>query len=239
MATVKTYSLKRDGDDFVSDHFRVREFRCHDGSDKILICEETVDLLEKIRSYFGKPITINSAYRTPAYNKSVGGASASQHVKGTACDIVVKDVPSWAVAGFVEKNYPIHGIGYYSTFTHVDSRGYGVKWKDYGSNVMGTFGIGDNYKVYKAKVETVQKPVEKPAPKGDDEVTQTDFNKMYSTMISEMASKEPSNWDDLGKAIEWAKEKGIIKGDKSGNLMMQKPLTRQEMVLMLYRASKQ
>ena len=148
---VRTYSLSRDGDKKLSEHFRVREFRSKDGADTILISDETVKVLEDIRSYFGKPITINSAYRTPAHNKAVGGASGSQHVKGTACDIKVKDVPSWAVAGYLEDNFKGLGIGYYSTFTHVDTRGRKVLWKDSGSNVKGTFGIGKNYTLYKAK----------------------------------------------------------------------------------------
>lgn len=149
---VRTYSVKRDGDKRVSEHFRVREFRCKDGADTVLISDETVKVLESIRAYFGKPITITSAYRTPSHNRAVGGANGSQHVKGTACDIKVKDVPSWAVAGFLEANFKGGGIGYYSTFTHVDTRGHSVKWKDSGSNVKGTFGIGRNYELYRAKI---------------------------------------------------------------------------------------
>ena len=55
--------------------------------------------------------------------------------------------------------------------------------------------------------------------------------------MQEKAKEQPPKWADLDKAISWAKQEGILKGDESGNLMMQKPLTRQEMVLMLYRAS--
>ena len=104
--SVKEYSLKRDGDQKVSADFRVREFRCKDGSDKILLSPETVKIIQSVRDYFGKPVTINSAYRTPQYNKKVGGASNSQHVKGTACDIAVKDVPPKAVAAYLEAFFP-------------------------------------------------------------------------------------------------------------------------------------
>lgn len=239
MATVTTYSLAKDGDKQLTTNFKVREFRCKDGSDKILLCMETVNILQAVRDYFGKPVTINSAYRTATWNKKVGGASASQHVKGTACDIKVQDVPSWAVAGYLEANYPYHGIGYYSTFVHVDSRGYKVYWKDSGSNTKGTFGIGDNYTIYKAKtIQETVKEVVNTVTKKEEEVTQAEFNKMYQTMINSLAKEQPSNWTDLDKAIAWAKEEGILKGDTDGNLMMQKPLTRQEMVLMLYRANK-
>ena len=148
---VRTYSLKRDGDKKLSEHFRVREFRSKDGADTILISDELVKVLEAIRSYFGKPITITSGYRTPAHNREVGGAKGSQHVNGTAADIKVKGVPTWAVAGFLEANYRNCGIGYYSTWVHVDTRGYRALWRDYGTNTKGTFGIGKNYTLYKAK----------------------------------------------------------------------------------------
>lgn len=148
---VRTYSLSRDGDKKLSEHFRVREFRSKDGADTILISDELVKVLEAIRSYFGKPITITSGYRTPAHNREVGGAKGSQHVKGTAADIKVKGVPTWAVAGFLEANYRNCGIGYYSTWVHVDTRGYRALWRDYGTNTKGTFGIGKNYTLYKAK----------------------------------------------------------------------------------------
>ena len=147
---VKTYSLKQDGNKNLTKDFKVREFACHDGSDKILISPETVEILQAVRDYFGQPITITSGYRTPSHNKKVGGATNSQHVKGTACDIKVKNVPSWAVAGYLEANYRNIGIGYYSTWVHVDTRGYKVLWKDKGSNVKGTFSIGKNYTRYKA-----------------------------------------------------------------------------------------
>ncbi len=237
MATVKEYSLSRDGNKRLTVHFKVREFRCHDGSDKILICKETVDILEAVRNYFGKPVIINSAYRTPSWNRKVGGASASQHVKGTACDIRVEDVPSWAVAGYLEDNYPQHGIGYYSTFVHIDSRGYKVFWKDKGSNTVKSFWQGTTYQKYKAKPAETVTPANTAKPaESEEEVTQTEFNNMYKKMLSELETKEPSNWKELGEAIEWAKTEGIVKGDENGRLMMQKPMTRQEMVLMLYRA---
>ena len=234
MAKVTQYSLTKDGNRRLTTHFKVHEFRCKDGSDKILICMETVNILEAVRNYFGKPVYINSAYRTQSWNKKVGGASSSQHVKGTACDIRVEGVPSWAVAGFLEDRYPNHGIGYYSTFVHIDSRGYKSYWKDNGSNVKGSFFIGKNYESYKAKPAPA--PVE---PAKGEEVTQAEFNQKYKNMIAELAKEKQSNWGaELDEAIAWAKQEGILKGDESGNLMMQKPLTRQEMVLMLYRESK-
>jgi zinc D-Ala-D-Ala carboxypeptidase len=52
------------------------------------LCE---NVFEPIRSYLGKPIKINSGYRSVALNRAVGGASSSQHVKGEAMDLDLHD----------------------------------------------------------------------------------------------------------------------------------------------------
>ena len=134
--SVKTYSLKADGNKKLSANFVVSEFKCNDGSDKILIDTELVDILQKIRTHFGQPVTINSAYRSSAYNKKIGGASNSQHTKGTAADIVVKNTKPELVAQYVEFLMSKKGgIGLYSTFVHVDVRSNKARWKNFGSEV--------------------------------------------------------------------------------------------------------
>ena len=126
---IKTYSVKKDGGTYLSDNFKVKEFACNDGSDTVLISDELVDLLQNIRDHFGVAVTINSGYRTSAYNKKVGGVSNSQHVKGTAADIVVKGVDPLTVGQYVEYIMPDHGgIGVYQTFTHVDVRSNRSRW---------------------------------------------------------------------------------------------------------------
>lgn len=134
--SVKKYSLKNDGNKKLSDNFIVSEFRCKDGSDSIFIDTELVEVLQRIRNHFGKPLTINSAYRTKAYNIKIGGVSNSQHVQGTAADIVVKGVDPLKVAQYAE--YIMHnngGIGLYNSFVHVDVRVRRSRWKNYGKEV--------------------------------------------------------------------------------------------------------
>lgn len=119
---VKEYSLSRDGNMQISKNFKVKEFLCKDGSDKILIDTDfVVNKLQKIRECFGTPVTINSAYRTESYNKKVGGAKSSYHMKGQAFDIVVKGKTPLEVARFAQ-TLGITGIIQYNTFVHVDSR---------------------------------------------------------------------------------------------------------------------
>ncbi len=92
---------------------------------------------------------------------------------------------------------------------------------------------------FRAAISSGSAPVSEEEPKEvDDIVTQDQFNEMYRVMNQQLAEEDPSNWKDLDAAIKWAKQEGILKGDQNGRLMMQKPLTRQEMILMLYRAAK-
>lgn len=126
---MKAYSKKRDGNKKVSANFRVREFSCSDGSDPIFIDSELVTVLQKIRTHFGKAVTITSAYRTPAHNMSVGGTAYSQHMYGKAADIKVRGVSPKAVAAYAEKIlYNKGGIGIYDTFTHIDVRAAKSRW---------------------------------------------------------------------------------------------------------------
>ena len=88
--SVVTYSLKKDWNKKLSKNFCAYEFACNDKSDKFLVSTELVEVLQQVRDHFGKPVQINSAYRSPAYNISIGGSSHSQHCLGTAADICIK-----------------------------------------------------------------------------------------------------------------------------------------------------
>lgn len=127
--TIKAYSKAKDGNTKLTQNFRVKEFACTDGSDPIFIDSDLVNVLQKIRTHFGKSVTIASAYRTPTKNKAVGGAAYSQHLYGKAADIKVSGVSPKKVAGYAEtilKN--TGGIGIYSTFVHVDTRATKSRW---------------------------------------------------------------------------------------------------------------
>lgn len=116
------YSLAKDGETLISKNFKVKEFKCKDGSDEILLDSSFVsDKLQTIRDHFGKPVKINSAYRTISYNKKVGGAANSYHTKGRAFDIVVTGVGLDEICKFAQ-SIGIKGIIRYNTFVHLDSR---------------------------------------------------------------------------------------------------------------------
>ena len=137
---IKQYSLKKDGAKQLSPAFRVREFRCRDGTDTILIDEGLVVLLQCIREHFGKPVHITSGYRTTAHNAAVGGSKSSQHLLGRAADLYVEGVPVAAVAAYAETLLPSRGgIGRYpkdaahpqrsTGWVHIDTRAGKSRWK--------------------------------------------------------------------------------------------------------------
>ena len=133
---IKQYSLARDGAKQLSPAFKVREFRCRDGSDAVMIDESLVVLLQCIREHFGKPVTITSGYRTAAHNTAVGGAKSSQHLLGKAADIQVADTTVEAVAAYAESLLPgWGGVGRYPVkagrtkgWVHVDTRPNKSRW---------------------------------------------------------------------------------------------------------------
>ena len=127
---LRVYSKSRDGNMKLSANFKVKEFACKDGSDPIFINSELVDVLQKIRDHFKKPVTITSAYRTVARNNAVKGAKYSQHLYGNAADIKVQGTAPKTVSEYADKLMSNKGgIGTYSTFTHIDVRPTKSRWQ--------------------------------------------------------------------------------------------------------------
>ena len=127
--SLQAYSVAKDGAKQLTRNFKVREFKCQDGTDPVFIDLGLVDILQQVRDHFGKAVTITSAFRTASHNKKVGGATYSQHCYGKAADIKVSGVAASAVADYVETLMPnTVGIGRYPTFTHVDVRTTKSRW---------------------------------------------------------------------------------------------------------------
>src|SRR5690606_36979728 len=49
---------------------------------------------QAVRSQLGVPLIVNSGYRNPAYNASVGGATLSRHMYGDAADVTAQGAVS-------------------------------------------------------------------------------------------------------------------------------------------------
>ena len=134
---IKQYSLMADGNRRLAPDFKVRELRCRDGSDTVMVDEALTVVLQCIREHFGKPVTITSGYRTAAHNAAVGGAKSSQHLLGRAADIRVQGVSVEDVAAYAESLMPDWGgVGRYPVkagraagWVHVDTRADKARWR--------------------------------------------------------------------------------------------------------------
>jgi len=89
--------------------------------------------LERVRGRFGgKPVIITSGYRPPAINRSVGGASGSEHLYPApgvgAVDFYVQGADIYAVQEWCDQNWP-HSLGYGANkgFVHLGMREGGPK----------------------------------------------------------------------------------------------------------------
>lgn len=118
-------------------NFDLSEFQSKDGASfpagVIENIEELAANLQVLRDHLKQPISINSGYRSPAHNRKVGGATASQHVLGKAADIVVEGFTPKQVAVAIETLIGIGrmkqgGLSAYATFTHYDVRGEKARW---------------------------------------------------------------------------------------------------------------
>jgi hypothetical protein len=47
------------------------------------------NVVQPLRDWYGKPISISSAYRSPRLNKAIGGSSTSDHCEGKAVDFTL------------------------------------------------------------------------------------------------------------------------------------------------------
>jgi uncharacterized protein YcbK (DUF882 family) len=118
-------------------NFNVVELACKDGTQvPAELLGNALKLLENLqvlRDHLGEPIRINSGYRTPAYNKRIGGRPQSMHMRALAADITVKSKTPKQLAAIIEKlistgKMAQGGIGVYPGFLHYDVRGKRARW---------------------------------------------------------------------------------------------------------------
>lgn len=118
-------------------NFNREEFDCRDGTpvpaNLMGNVQELADNLQVLRDDISEPIRVNSGYRTPKYNKSIGGAPASQHLKAKAGDITAKSFTPKQLAAKIEKlikagKMKQGGLGVYPGFIHYDTRGTKARW---------------------------------------------------------------------------------------------------------------
>ena len=103
----------------VSRNFTLGEYASKDGHNIVLIHPSLMLGTQALRDHTRRKVFFNSAYRSPAHNKAIGGATNSLHVKGMAADIVIDGMTPIEVASLAH-DIGLGGIKAYPTFTHID-----------------------------------------------------------------------------------------------------------------------
>jgi hypothetical protein len=118
----------------ITPNFTIGEFALGDPARRFVAqhqvdtAAELATFLERVRAHFGgKRITITSGYRPAAINRSVGGASGSEHLYNApgvgAVDFYVDGADIKAVQDWCVKNWPYStGLGASKGFVHLGLR---------------------------------------------------------------------------------------------------------------------
>ena len=129
----------------LTENFTINEFECHDGTgvpwDLVENVQKLANNLQVLRDTIDKPIYVVSGYRNPTYNKRIGGAKRSYHMKAMAADIRVngmnpKEVKAVIEVLIAEGKMEQGGVGLYTSsrknsstgFVHYDIRGRKARW---------------------------------------------------------------------------------------------------------------
>lgn len=120
-------------------YFQRKEFECQCGCGFDTVDYELVRILDDVRAYFNKPVTITGGNRCYRHNEViqkkynpdyVAGSSRSKHLDARAADFTVKDTAPQLVYNYLHAKYPdTYGLGLYHNRVHVDSRFEKARWR--------------------------------------------------------------------------------------------------------------
>lgn len=109
-------------------NFSEREFRCtHTGA--CAMRPELLDVLQRIRNEFGRPMPISSGYRDPSHPIEAAKTRPGSHAMGVAADIAVSGPDALRIVELAIK-HGIRRIGVHQRgtgrFIHLDIGGHGL-----------------------------------------------------------------------------------------------------------------
>lgn len=128
------------GHGYLSPHFPTREARCKDGTPVPQSLRKAAQRhafnLERLRHALGdRPVKVISWYRTPSYNRRIGGASQSMHMRAIATDHSREWVNARGRRRVLYHGNRIFANGGMGTYPygsmHFDTRGYRARWSSF------------------------------------------------------------------------------------------------------------
>lgn len=112
----------------LSEHFTLEELtftnhREYDNTPNLLQInnlQRLAEFLETVRALLGKPILVDSGFRSPEVNHAVGSTSVSQHLRGCAADIRVPGMtPAEVVKAIYDADLPYDQLILELGWTHI------------------------------------------------------------------------------------------------------------------------
>ena len=101
--------------------FKPEEFEKCVPSCKMEQCDEVaLQRLDRLRSLCGFPIKLNSAYRSPEFDKSKNRSGNSAHCRGLAFDVSCRNAGQRAYIVATAQKVGFLRIGIGATFVHLD-----------------------------------------------------------------------------------------------------------------------
>ena len=103
-------------------HTDHREFDNTPNDEEMANLVRLAEFMEKVKEVLGgRPIIVNSAFRSAEVNRAVGSSDRSQHRRGTACDFRVPGMtPDQVVRAIIEANLPFDQcIREFDRWTHI------------------------------------------------------------------------------------------------------------------------
>jgi hypothetical protein len=230
--SVKTYSYSKNGNDYLSSHFQVKEFASISNgkvyTDEVLINTDLVSMLEKLYSKLNcTAISVQSGYRCAAHDAAISVSHSGQHPLGNAADIICKNkngIISSKIVCCVASDLGFNGIANINTnyrSVHLDVRDLNKYSKYYGDEVYGYSSIwnqsgpnGKKYSDFYTYFNLTKSEVEKYT-----------VNTPESTKVSDMISHEVVKTKLKVKSGNWNVRKSdstkgsVIKVVKGGTIL--------------------
>lgn len=117
----------------LSKDFSRSEYICKCGCGFDTVDVELNRVMQELRDYYNRRITITGGNRCFTHNlRTPGAARDSQHQFGKANDFIVDGISAFEVFNYLSDKYPSkYGIGLYSNpaRVHLDVRVYRARWR--------------------------------------------------------------------------------------------------------------
>ena len=102
-------------------YFEQEEFRCRCGCGADDMNKTLIRVADRVRGYFGRPMTVSSGRRCASHNAKVGGVSNSRHLSGKAMDFCVVGKTAIQVLDYVKQQPEIrYAYAIDGTYVHMD-----------------------------------------------------------------------------------------------------------------------